>query len=240
MTRTDRIAFTFSTAMHTFARSRSMRLLGSGQLRVPHYISILRQIHFQARENPQLQALAAVRFRGADRGTVKMFLKHATSEIGHDQLALDDLRTLGVDVGQIQYEFSLPETTALTAFAYYTIEHRNPLGYLGYLYFLEHMPTASGGAYLEALRAAGVPDAAMTFLQEHVTVDHAHNRLLDEYLNRLIHTTDDETAVNYAIIATGRLYAAMLDAAITAATEPFSFGLDPLEVARQHETALAA
>src|SRR4051812_206274 len=124
----------FNAALHSFTRSRPIEMLLSGNLSVGHYASMLRQIYFQARDNPQLQALAAVRFRGTDRNSVKMFLKHATSEIGHDQLALDDIAALGEDVSRVTDEFALPETTALTAFAFYTVEHRNPIGYLGYLY----------------------------------------------------------------------------------------------------------
>jgi hypothetical protein len=70
--------------------------------------------------------------------------------------------------------------------------------------------TQAGAGYMAALKAAGVPDAAMTFLHEHVTVDVAHNNLMQEYLRRLVRTESDLSAVAYAIRVTGYLYGEML------------------------------
>ena len=54
--------------------------------------------------SPEIQALCTAWFRGSDRELVKPFLQHAMSEIGHDQLALDDLRSLGFDTEVIPRE----------------------------------------------------------------------------------------------------------------------------------------
>lgn len=226
------IAAAFEEALERFSRERPARMLASGELNVHHYIEILRQIYFQARENPQLQALAANYFRGDDRDTVKLFFKHATQEIGHDALAKADLEALGVNTEQLPYEYSLPETAALTGFVTTQIQFRSVHGYLGYLYFLEFLPTSSGAAFATALAAVGVPKSAMTFLLEHSTVDVAHNKLMESYIRRLVHTEDDLRAVVYGVRATGALYAAMLDAAISTVEEPFAYGIDPLEARR--------
>lgn len=175
---------------------------------------ILRQIFHQARENPQLQALAAVRFRGDQRKSVKRFFQHAISEIGHDQLALDDLAALGEDVRNVPYERPHPATAAVTAFAFYQVEHFNPIGYLGYLFHLEFTPTQDGAGYMERLRSIGVPSEAMTFLQEHSTVDVAHNKLMERYAEDLIQSDDDLNAVVYTMRGTAYLYAEMLTACL--------------------------
>jgi hypothetical protein len=107
----------------------------------------------------------------------------------------------------------------LTAFPFYQIHYHNPIGYLGYLYFLEYMPTQAGAGYMAALKAAGVPDTAMTFLHEHLTVDLAHNNLTQEYLRRLVRTEGDLSAVGYGIRVTGYLYGEMLAGAIRSVDE---------------------
>src|SRR5205809_224552 len=78
-----------------FDKSEPIRRLFTGNITVEHYKSILREIYFHTRENPQLQTFAAVFFKGKQREYVKSFFKHASSEIGHDQLALNDITTLG-------------------------------------------------------------------------------------------------------------------------------------------------
>lgn len=236
LTKIDRV---FAETMSEFEASRAMSVLLGGGLNIDHYKSVLREIYHYAKEDPQIQALATVYFRGEDRATVKMFFKHATSEIGHDQLALEDLRSLGEDPAMVPYSFPLPATMALTAYPFYQINYLNPIGYLGYLYFLEFMPTHAGQRYAEALLAAGIPPNALGFLQEHMTVDVAHNKLMEEYLQRLVRTDSDLSAVAYAIRVTGRLYADMLMGAIRQADQPVDYGLNPMELARAIRSAPA-
>ena len=212
----------FAAAMKRFSISPAMHALAEARVTLNQYKSVLREIYHYAKEDPQIQALATVYFRGEDRDTVKMFLKHAISEIGHDRMALADLSALGEDVSQIPLTNPLPATIALTAFPFYQIQYANPVGYLGYLYFLEHMPTAAGAAYANALVAAGVPTTAMTFLHEHMTVDVAHNKLMEEYVSRLVRTEADLAAVKYALTVTAELYAAMLASAIERAAAPIN------------------
>ncbi len=215
--------------------SDAVKRLAEGRVTVKHYAAVMRQIFHQARENPQLQAFATMYFHGRQREMVAPFLKHAAQEIGHDQLALDDLRALDldIDVDEVPFESPLPATTALTAFAYYTISRGNPIGYLGYLYFLEHMPTASGGQYIALFTRVGVPESAFSFIREHVTVDHAHNRLMERYVEALVRDESDYQAMRHAMEVTGYLYAQMVSLAFGAADLAEPVQAAPLECARR-------
>lgn len=147
----------FDQVVERFEACAGMRLLCDGDSTRDHYQQLMRQVFHHTRENPQLQALATVWFRGPQRIAVKRFLRHATSEIGHDQLALNDLRTLGVDIAPIPFENPLPATTALLSFGFFQVYNLNPVGYLGYLFFLEFLPTQHGARYVELFKKAGVP-----------------------------------------------------------------------------------
>ncbi|MEM8984447.1 MAG: iron-containing redox enzyme family protein [Pseudomonadota bacterium] len=222
----------FQTALGTFLDSETIQRLQADELGLPHYQAILRQIFHHARENPQIQALATVYFRGAQRDMVKGFYAHASSEIGHDQLALDDLAMTGQAVDGIPSEYPLPATTALIAFAFYQIQNHNPVGYLGYLLFLEFTPTAIGGELLKKLAAMGIPDAATSFLKDHTTIDVHHNKLMERYVEELVVTDADLSAVTYAIHTTGRLYAAMLDDAVSLADAEYKPAVNHAEQVR--------
>lgn len=204
----------FARSVERFEQSSGIHLLLSGGFTRRHYASLLRQIFHQARENPQIQALATVEFRGVRRESVRGFLRHAASEVDHDKLARSDLEVLGEDVSELAYERPLPATSALTAFAFFQIRNLEPVGYLGYLYFLEHLPTLRGAAYGKLLAGAGIPQEAMTFLAEHATVDVAHNKLMQRYIAELVRTDEDLASVCYAIDATAYLYGAMIDQAV--------------------------
>lgn len=193
--------------------------LTEGPLTLSEYASLMRQIFHHARENPQIQALAAVRFRGTQRQCVKAFFKHATSEIGHDELALNDVRALGWDTTRIPVERPLPETTALLAFPYFQIEHLDPIGYLGYLFHLEFMPTRSGAQILHTLNSIGAPAEAVTFITDHATIDVGHNKLMEMYIEKMVLTQEDLETVIHAMEVTAQLYTRMIAAAFAAAEQ---------------------
>lgn len=169
-----------------------------GDMKIDHYKSFLRETYFNARENPQLQAFATAFFRGEQRKLIKRFYQHAISEIGHDAMALNDLSALGVDTSDIPNQRPLPTTTGFTAFGFYQVQFLSCLGYLGYLFHLEFMPTQNGRTYIERLSGMGVPMEALTFLEEHSTVDIHHNKLMEGYLRELIKTKSDLEEVVWA------------------------------------------
>lgn len=231
-TLTEPIGQAFNEVMASFNTGRAITFLKSGKFSSLHYKSVLREIYHYTKEDPQMQSLATVYFRGDDRAMIKAFLRHALSEVGHDQLALQDLRVLGETPSDIRTENPLPSTVAFTAYGFYTITHQNPISYIGYLYFLEHMPTEHGQVFSDALLGAGIPESAMTFLIEHQKADVGHNALMRRYLENLVHDKYDVDAVIYAIRTAGHLYADMLWGAIVRAEHTVGYGTNWVEDAR--------
>ncbi len=197
------------------SKTPGFQRLSSGAISADHYKSILRQIYFHTRENPQIQAVATAYFRGHQREMIKLFYQHAISEIGHDKLAMNDFECLG---GKIEdFPAALPATQALISYPFYVIQYQNPLGYLGYLFHLEFMPTQNGRKYMDTLASIGIPEEAMTFIEEHSTVDIAHNKLMERYIQHLVVTEEDLETVIEAAKVTAKLYANFLQEAVEAA-----------------------
>ncbi len=219
----------FRSVQATFLQSKGMARVRQGDMERAHYASYMRQVFHHTRENPQIQALATVYFRGHQRAAIKRFFRHASSEIGHDQLACDDLEELGIDTSGLPFENPLPETMALISFPFHQIYNLNPVGYIGYLYFLEFLPTGSGAAIISALESVGVPRAAMSFLHDHSTIDIAHNQLMEGYIKTLITTERELRSALYAMRVTGTLYARMIEAAFAHADSPADWGISAEE-----------
>ena len=230
MSTLEQINDVFNLAIANFNDCAGMQRFWGRELELPHYASLMRQIFHHARENPQIQAAATVFFRGKQREMVQPFLRHAASEVGHDQLALNDTAALGYDVSQIPTEQPLPATTALVAYPYFQIYNQNPVGYLGYLYYLEFMPTTFGAQYLEVLAEMEVPKSALSFLVDHTVIDVAHNKLMRGYIQSLVKSDDDLNAVCYAIRVTGYLYGCMVTEAFAHADAPNAYGTNEQEV----------
>ncbi|MEM6708504.1 MAG: iron-containing redox enzyme family protein [Pseudomonadota bacterium] len=236
----ESIAATFDSVIAEFNESPGMARFWNQELNASHWASLMREIYFHTRENPQIQALATVHFRGDKRAMVKPFLRHAISEVGHDQLALDDVAALGYDTATLPSEQPLPATTAITAYPFYQITNLNAVGYLGYLYFLEHMPTRFGPEYMKTLATMGVSEQAMSFLHDHSTIDIGHTQLMQQYIETLVTSESDLEAVRYALRTTGELYGQMVTAAFAAADEREDFGTNYDELAALAERPTAS
>lgn len=214
----------FQSVLTDFNNSPAMSRITRGDITIEHYKWLMRQIFHHTRENPQLQVLATVYFRGHQRDAIKNFFKHATSEIGHDQLALNDVAICGEDISQIPFENPLPNTMALLAFPFYQIYNQNPISYLGYLFFLEFAPTQSGKDYMQQLLKIGVPAEAMTFLKDHTVIDMGHNKLMEQYVNELVTNNLELDTIIYAMKVTGQLYAQMIQGAFQQVDNPREYG----------------
>lgn len=231
------LAQAFDEVITEFNNCTGMRRFWGNQLENKHYASFLRETFHYTRENPQIQAMATVFFRGDQRDAVKPFLRHAISEVGHDQLALNDMAALGFDNTGINAQMPLPATTALVAFPYYQIYNINSVGYLGYLYFLEFMPTTFGADYLNVLTNMGVPPEAMSFLQDHTTIDVGHTQAMSGYVDALVRNEDDLKAVIYSMKVTGELYSNFVTAAFKDADSRKLYGHNPAEIGPIAEVA---
>lgn len=214
----------YGLALERFMQSPAMVSLAKGEMTKAEYASIMREVFHYTRENPQLHTMAAINFRGRERGIIKPFFGHASAEIGHEDLAANDFETLGGDPTSLPYENPLPATSALVAFAYYQIHHLNPIGFIGYIYFLEFVATSIGEKAMGWLDKIEVPAGAVTFLRDHAEIDVSHNRLMERYVDELVRSDAAVEAVKHAIDTTGFLYAAMMQQAVEDAAAPADRG----------------
>ena len=225
----NRVTQAFDNALSTFLASDAIQHLLARKLTVEEYGRILREIYFYTRENPQLQAALTLKLTGRGRSIVKPMLRHSASEIGHDQLALDDLKTIGQFSTDIVNQRPRPTTNPMIAWPHYAIAMRRPAAYLAHIYFLEHMPTTAGAQFAGALLECGIPKDALTFLEEHVAVDVSHNKLMELYLNETLLDEADYLDFEYGLHVTSNHYAAMLAGAIWGEERHSGCVLDPVE-----------
>jgi hypothetical protein len=184
--------------------------LSQGLLEVQHYKRFLRETYFNAAQNTKNMSLFQAHLETDHRALEAKFLRHAAMEIGHDELALNDLQIFGESVASIRTGRPLPTTEALAAFIVFQIQHRNPLAYLGYLFHLESLPVHIGEAALNSLLNIGVPIEATSFLREHADADPVHIAWNKEYLEGFVKSDDDFEAVLYGMRGTCVLHGIML------------------------------
>ena len=197
-----------------FAQSTWVQRLAERDLSLSHYKGLLLETYHHAGLNPQIQAFSTFYMDRHLHKLQKMFFQHATSEIGHDELALNDLIALGEDEKTMRSYVPLPETIAFNAYVIYKIQFENPISYLGYLFHLEYLPMKHGASYIESLKLIGVPDEALSFIKDHSTVDMGHTRLMEHnYVQTLVKDEATFEVVSRTMYDSCRLHLNMIEAA---------------------------
>lgn len=210
----QRVVEGWAIAAKQMSDSEGFRRILNGDITSEHYKAIMEQVWWQVRETPQLQGLAASIMFNSHARILGTFLRHAVTEVGHDDWVLEDLKVMGVDINALKRGRPLPATTALIGFPYHQLHHRNLWGYMGYIFHFEHTATASGESYKHQLLALGVPEEAMTFLNGHIEIDVMHNEMMDSYLDNGVKGDEDVENLIFGAQTTAWLYGQMMTEAI--------------------------
>ncbi len=223
----NRILEAWQSEMLEINKKPWMQRLASGDFKISHYKGYLLETFHHTGINPQIQAYATMFFKNNPREIVDLFCKHARSEIGHDMAAMNDLEALGEDRKELERTHALPSTIALNAFVLMQIQFVDPIAYLGYLFHLEFMPTRQGKRHMEELQKLGIPKEALSFLQEHATVDVGHNKMMESYVALLVNDEDKLETVIRATRYTAQLHYKMMADAFENGEKLFSNAIGP-------------
>lgn len=172
------------------------------------YAVYLTQAYHYTSHTPVNQARVALR-DGLHPNYRKFCLRHAEEEVGHELMALHDLRALGVQEDPSAFPM-LPGTEQKIAYLYWLAEHANPVSRLGYSFWAEDS-YGPGGPVLTAMKAGmGLTDAQTTFFTAHADIDDGHVRDVRKVLGIACRCDADWEAVRRAMEQSLRLTFAML------------------------------
>lgn len=185
-------------------------VLGGDYDRRLYGLYLVETFHY-TRENPRHQALVGTR-PGVDPHYARFCFTHAAEEVGHEMMALHDLRSLGHDVTVDDLPEQLEETAVLSSYLHRISQTGNPLARVGYSFWAESSYEHIGPLLLAARAQLELEDRHMTFLVAHARIDAHHAKEIDDVLGRFARTDDDWEAVARVMRTSLRLTVAMLDA----------------------------
>ena len=142
------------------------------------------------------------------RGAVAEYIEE---EIGHDEWILDDLATCGADREAVRRSQPAAATELMIAYAYDTIQRRNPVGFFGMVLVLEGTSKALALNAAAALaQHLGVDRKGLRYLSSHGQLDQEHVNFYESLMNRL-DDADDRAAVIHAARMFYGLYGAIFE-----------------------------
>jgi hypothetical protein len=126
--------------------------------------------------------------------------RHAREEADHDEWLLQDLVTLGVSRSDVLARVPSPTVASLVGSQYYWALNYHPVALLGYFSFMEGYPPAP--SLIEYLiERTGFPPAAFRTMAEHGELDGNHRDELDETIDGLPLSRDQEVVMGLSVLS---------------------------------------
>lgn len=193
------------------AESRFTQAILHGDIDKTLYaIYMIETFHYTA-HNARNQALVGVRENPSPVYT-KFCFEHAAEEVGHEKMALHDLRSIDVITHDTVIPKPLPETETLIAYLYWVAANGNPLRRLGYSYWAENCYHYIN-PLIEKLRSTlQLQDSQLTFFIAHSSIDEAHFDEIKKIIQRTCNTQDDLEDITNVMETTLKLTHKMLEA----------------------------
>jgi len=174
-----------------------------GEFSLQTYIAFLDQAYHHVKHTVPLLMLAGARLQPQQQWMQSALSEYIMEESGHELWILNDLEACGAarerDVAPFDSEI-------MVAYLYDTIQRINPAGVFGMVQVLEgtsvSLATTVAGIVQSKL---GLPDAAMSYLTSHGTLDQEHLQHLKRILDQ-IDDTQDQNAIIHVACNVYRLY----------------------------------
>jgi pyrroloquinoline quinone (PQQ) biosynthesis protein C len=175
------------------------------------------QVYHYAYYTSRSLALAGANLFNTDTRLMHHFFEHAMEETGHELMALNDLRELGIPIEDARKQMppALPATEALIAYVRHLSTGPIPYKSLGYHYWIEQ-PYQHIIPFMKTLQSnMGLNDKQMTFYFQHLNIDQKHGTEMQKIVSRVC--TSEEHWNNIMEACEKSLYLAfeMLKAVIT-------------------------
>ena len=125
--------------------------------------------------------------------------EYIEEETGHEQWILDDIAACGGDADAASSANPSPATETMVAYAYDSIQRRNPVGFFGMVFVLEGTSVQLASQAAAAIRdRLDLPDRAFRYLNSHGALDLSHIKFFAGLMNRIDSPKDQEAVVHCA------------------------------------------
>ena len=155
------------------------------------YALYLFETYHYTKHNAQNQALVAIRLPAGHTPYLQFCLRHASDEAGHEQMALHDLKMMGVDTSHVTRSAPLPATEVLIAYLYWISIQGNPVKRLGYSYWAENSYHYIGPVLKATREQMKLDRKQMTFFIDHASIDTKHAEMVRQMILRVSQTPQD-------------------------------------------------
>ncbi len=161
------------------------------------YRSLMVQVFHYTRFNSVNQAYCSVRTTPEQRALLRFVYRHADEELGHEQMVVHDLRSVGlIERDDDLTTFPrLPATDALIGYIAGVALTEGAISRLGYSYWAEDVYRHLAPLLGAAVTSLGLTARQMTFFTAHSDIDAGHSAEVRRIIAKVATTPADQDAV---------------------------------------------
>lgn len=178
----------------------------AGRITRASYVAFLAQAYHHVKHTLPLLMACGARLPESLEWLRTAVAEYIEEETGHQEWILNDIKACGADAEAVRNAAPAPATELMVAYAYDTVQRRNPVGFFGMVFVLEGTSVALATRAAEALQVSlALPKQAFSYLLSHGTLDESHVELFRRLVNRLPRDEDKQAIVHCAKVVY-RLY----------------------------------
>ena len=186
-----------------------MRDAMQGRISRETYIAYLTQAYHHVKHTLPLLMAAGGRVPASKEAVRRRFADYIGEETGHEEWILNDIRAAGGDADAARGSKPAFATDMMTAYAWDTVNRRNPIAFFGMVFVLEGTSMSRASQAADVLMASlKLPRSAFTYLTSHGSLDVSHMQFFEETVNMLTDPQDQEDIIDMAKVMF-RLFADM-------------------------------
>ena len=195
----EEIARATEAERRTLMDSPVIRDALAGRVARETYVAFLTEAYHHVKHTVPLLMACGSRLPERLEWLRKAVIDYLNEEYGHQEWVLNDIAAAGGDAEAVRRGTPSPATDAMVAYAWDTIQRRNPVGFFGMVFVLEGTSIALAARGADALRdSLGLPKQAFSYLYSHGALDLDHVEFLKGLLDRREDTGDREAVLHAA------------------------------------------
>jgi len=189
-----------------FSATPVLRDGAGGRITRAEYLAFLGEAYHHVRHTVPLLMACGARLPSRLEWLRSAVAEYIEEELGHQEWILDDIRHAGGDPGRVREGQPAAATELMVAYAWDTVQRRNPAGFFGMVLVLEGTSVALATRAADAIESSlALPRNAFSYLRSHGDLDQAHIGFFESLMDRL-DDAGDRAAVVHAARMFYRLY----------------------------------
>jgi len=173
----------------------------AGELGLDSYIAFLTQAYHHVKHTIPLLMACGSHLPERLEWLRTAIGEYIEEEMGHQEWILNDIKACGADGEAVRAGQPSQPTELMVAYAYDTIQRRNPVGFFGMVLVLEGTSVALATHAAKQIEVAlNLPKSAFSYLTSHGSLDISHVDFYEKLMNRLQNEADRQSVIHCARI----------------------------------------